>query len=467
MNKKYMITADLFTLPYKDDDSILYAPRVGFACVVNPDMVGLLADLNSIHIDNLNVEQKAALDFLDNKGILNGSDEYDCVKELPEKYTPTMVTLFPTNQCNLRCTYCYASAGEWKSLTMDWQTAVNAVELVIHNLIEKGAKHFSMGFHGGGEPLLPWEFVKRIVMYVEERCAEEGMDPFIYAATNGVLSEKQLEWIIKHLRNLNISFDGLPHVQDYQRPLPNGKGSFEFVDRTMKFLDEHDFQYGMRGTVTDYNLELMEETIDFVGHNYKVKSVHLEPLFYCGRCKTSGTMKPDIEKFAENFMRCESRCVPFGIQLTYSGCHLEFLRNSFCGVSSDNFSVTPDGHITSCFEVTDKSDPKSEVFFIGKVLKDGNIELNEEKRKYLHSLTVDHLDYCQDCFAKWHCAGECAAKIEHGHYRGDRGNERCQLNRQLIRNRLIGIIEGKYKSPFTRYYGELSENMSHSGKNKT
>jgi len=457
MDKAYAITADLFTLPYKDSASILYAPLVGFACIANADTVNLLADLDTTDFSTLNEDQKSVLDFLDKKGILNGSDEFDCIKHLPEVYTPTMVTLFPTNQCNLFCKYCYASAGDRKPMFMDWHIATNAVEMVIRNLKEKGAKHFSMGLHGGGEPLYPWEFIKKIVIYVQERCAKEGLDPFIYAATNGILSIKQLEWIIKHLKNLNISFDGLPQVQDHHRPLPNGKGSFEYVDRTMKFLDENNFPYGVRGTVTDYNINLMEETIDFIGQNYKVKSVHLEPLFYCGRCKTSGTMAPDIQAFAENFMKCEPRCIPYDIQLTYSGCHLEFLRNSFCGVSSDNFSVTPDGYVTTCFEVTDKSDPKSDVFFSGSIKENGQLDINEKKRKYLHTITVDNLNYCQDCFAKWHCAGECAAKIEHNDYQGDRGNERCQLNRQLIQNRLTGIIEGNYKSPLTRYYGDLTE----------
>ena len=434
-------------LPYKDGNSILYAPRTGFACIVNEDTVGLLSDLDDLDEETLNENQRRVLDFLDEKGILNGSEEWNCAADLPEVYTPTMVTLFPTNQCNLRCTYCYASAGDWTPMTMDWQTATSAVEIVIENIKEKGYQSLSVGFHGGGEPLYPWAFIKRIVRYIEERCAEEGLEPFLFSATNGVLSEKQLEWIVRHFKNLNISFDGLPHVQDHHRPLPGGRGSFEFVDRTMRFLDAVEFPYGVRGTVTNFNIALMEETIDFIGQNYKVKTVHLEPLFYCGRCRTTDVMKPDMQAFAEHFKACESRSASYGIQLTYSGCHLEFLRNSFCGVSRDNFSVTPDGYVTACYEVTDKSDPQSDVFFIGKINSNGKLDIDEKKRKYLHSLAVDHLTYCQDCFAKWHCAGECAAKVEHGDYRGDRGNERCRLNRQLIQNRLTGVLEGTYQSP--------------------
>jgi uncharacterized protein len=446
MSKKYEITADLFILPYRNEDYILYAPRVGLASIVNQDTVNFLSDLDSVKYDNLKEEEKTIIDFFSEKGILNGSKEFNCINQLPEQYTPTLVTLFTGNQCNLRCIYCYASAGECKPMKMSTTIAFAAIEKVIENLKSRGMKNLSLGFHGGGEPFYEWKLVREIVSYTEERCEENGIEHFIYSATNGVLSEKQLEWIIKHFKNLNISFDGLPQVQDYHRPLTNGKGSFEFLDRTFRFLDDHNFPYGIRGTISDYNIGLMEDTIDFIGQNYKCKSLHLEPLFYCGRCKTTGTMCPDIEKFEENFIKCQAKAAEYGINLVYSGCHIEFLRNSFCGVSSDNFSVTPDGYITACYEVTEITDPRSDKFFIGRINEDGSIYVNEEKRKFLHLLTVDKLDYCKDCFAKWHCAGECAAKLEPENYTGVRGNERCLLNRKLIYNNLVGIIEGTYKN---------------------
>ncbi|MFQ5605715.1 MAG: hypothetical protein ACE5HS_20800 [bacterium] len=34
-NLPYQITTDLFTLPYKNGQAVLYAPLLGFACVVN------------------------------------------------------------------------------------------------------------------------------------------------------------------------------------------------------------------------------------------------------------------------------------------------------------------------------------------------------------------------------------------------------------------------------------------------
>ena len=447
MSGKYNVTCDLFTVPYKDDMKILYAPRLGFVCTANHDLVNLLSDLDTIDENSLNKDQKAALEFLDNKGILNGSKEVSVIKSFPEKYSPTMVTLFPTNQCNLRCRYCYASAGDNNPKFMDWHIATSAVNQVITNLKNNNLELMSLGFHGGGEPLFPWQFIKRIVTYTENLCAKEGLKLVVFSATNGLLSEQQLEWIIKHFNNLNISFDGLPHVQDYHRPLPDGKGSFEFVDRTMRFLDSHNFDYGVRSTISSYNVELMEETIDFIGQNYNVKNVHFEPLFYCGRCKTSGSINPEFKIFSKNFQKCETKCRPYSIAFTYSGCKIETLTSSFCGVSSDNFSVTPEGYITSCYETTSKNDPKSETFFIGRISKDDRLEIDKKKRQFLNSLTVGQLIYCKDCFAKWHCAGECAVKLGHTDYTGKRGHDRCELNRQLIANRISNILEGTYYHP--------------------
>jgi len=444
LETNYKITCDLFSLPYDDFNQILYAPRLGFISIVNNDLVNLLADVETLDVQILNQEQKAALDYLHKKNLLNGSSEMNIVSPTLIEYEPTMLTLFPTNQCNLRCKYCYASAGDFKPLTMDWFYATNAIDTLINNVKKRGSKSVALGFHGGGEPLFPWELIKRTVEYAEEQSAKAELKISIFSATNGLLSSSQLEWIIQHFSNLNISFDGLPHIQDIQRPLPNGKGSFEFVNRTIKFLDDHQFNYGLRSTISSLNVDVMENCLDYIINNYKTKTIHFEPLFYCGRCKTTNSLSPEMEKFIENFIKCELKAKECGITLVYSGCRIDNLTTSFCGATQDNFALTPDGYLTTCYEVTSKDDPKSDTFFIGKITENGQVEIDESKRKYLNSLSVDNLAYCSDCFAKWHCGGECIAKLGHTDYSGPRGHDRCKLNRHLIKNRLINIAQGNY-----------------------
>lgn len=448
VSDKYKITCDLFSLPYRDGLQVLYAPRLGFVCSANEPLIDLLAHLDSLDSDALTSEQRSALAYLTEKGVLNGTPPGPLTPPNPGPFTPTMTTLFSTNQCNLRCRYCYASAGDRAPLTMDWRYATAAVYLIIQNAAEKGHQAAQLGFHGGGEPLLPWKFIQNIVRYAQELCDKAGLRLLVHAATNGLLSQRQLEWIIVHFQGLNISFDGLPDIQDRHRPLPNGMGSFEFVDKTLRFLDERGFNYGLRSTISAFNVERMEESLDFIAHHYKVRRVHFEPLFLCGRCRTSDDLNPDLKSFSENFQQCETRCADYKIVLTYSGCRIETLTDSFCGVSRDNFSVTPDGYITACYEVTSRDDPKSETFFIGRINDQGQLEINEAKRRFLQSLKVENLNFCQDCFAKWHCAGDCAAKLDHTDYAGPRGHDRCRLNRELTAHRIIALLEGtNYPGP--------------------
>lgn len=444
MSDRYEITCDLFSLPYRDGLRVLYAPRLGFVCSANEPLIDLLARLDSLGPDTLTGEQRSALVYLAEKGVLNGTPAAPLTPPEPGPFAPTVTTLFSTNQCNLRCRYCYASAGDRDPLVMDWRYATAAVDRIIHNAVEKGQPAVQLGFHGGGEPLLPWRFIQDIVRYTEDACDAAGIRLSVHAATNGLLGERQLEWIVAHFQGLNISFDGLPDIQDRHRPLPDGQGSFKFVDRTLRFLDEQGFNYGLRSTISALNVERMAESLDFIGGRYRVRRVHFEPLFLCGRCRTRDDLNPDLTRFSENFRRCEARCADYDIVLTYSGCRIETLTDSFCGVSRDNFSVTPDGHITACYEVTSLDDPKSGTFFIGRIGEDGHIAIDEEKRRFLHSLKVENLSFCQDCFAKWHCAGDCAAKLDHTDYAGPRGHDRCELNRKLTAHRIIALLEGTH-----------------------
>jgi uncharacterized protein len=442
MADKYSVTCDLFTIPYEEGLQLLYAPRVGFLCEANKDVIELLANLGTAENSGFNPEQQKVLDYLVENGVLNGSAEAAVEIKFPEEFTPTRVTIFPTNQCNLRCIYCYASAGESEPMTIDWHYAITAVDTVIRNAKKIGDNFISVGFHGGGEPLFPWTLVKRIVEYAEEESRKNGLRCSFFSATNGLLSEKQLEWIVQHFSDLNISFDGLPHVQDHHRPLPDGKGSFRFIDKTFKYLDAHGFNYGIRSTFSDYNLDLMEESFDFIVENYKPKTIHFEPVFQCGRCKTDEGYRVSLGRFARYFRKIEEKNKDGKVRFTYSGCRVESLSNVFCGVSRDGFSVTPDGYITACFETTSLRDPKSEFFFYGKINDAGEIIIDDVKRKFLLGLTVENLDYCADCFAKWHCAGDCVAKLGHNNLTGERGHERCHLNRQMVKDKLISILNG-------------------------
>lgn len=441
INKKYQLSCDLFLLEYKGDNKIMYAPRLGFSFVANPDLQNLIGLVVNNRITRFTEKQAGVLNFLESKGVFNQNRERQVDNPVPVDFKPLRLTIFPTNRCNLRCIYCYASAGDFKPMKIKWSYVTTAVDFVVRNLKESNVDTFKLGFHGGGEPLFEWALIKKIVAYAEKICHENSLKLTVDSATNGLLSVNKLEWIVKHFASLNISFDGNAFSQNYHRPLPSGAGSFEYVDRTMKYLDSKDFRYGIRSTISSTTLDQMEESLRFIISNYKVKHIHFEPLANTGRCLTNKTLSIDLFRFSEEFAKCEEIAMRAGVYLTYSGCRFDTLSNAFCGVSCDNFAVTPDGYIASCFEVTSAEDPRSEKLFIGKISEEGEIIIDQEKRNYINFIRVNNLEYCNDCFAKWHCGGECITKLGHDDYLGPRGNERCQLNRDLIRKNVIKFIE--------------------------
>jgi len=437
---QYKITTDLFTLPYKNEESVLYAPLVGFVCKANDDLINFLANLEDMENEAITPELKQIIEFLIKKGIINGSQS-----ELPDttrnkELSPSQLCLFPTNQCNMNCIYCYAAANRIAAKTMDWEIATSAVEYYINLMKKEGRKFFGLEFHGGGEPFFAWNLVHNIVNYIDERCSQEHFETKICSATNGVLNDKQLEWIVKHMSFLCISFEGLPHVQDYHRKMADGTGSFEYVDHTIRYLDEHRFSYMLRCTVSKHNEDLLDETIDFILQNYKTKLLCLEPVYICGGCY-SDDLKTDFSKFAENYKRLEPVCAAKGLRLEHSGAQFERIVSSFCHVGNDDFAVTPDGYLTKCWEVTSKDYPLANTFIFGQMLPEGKISLNHKKLDFLRSLAIDKLSYCKDCFAKWHCAGGCVTKLGHDRYDGSRGGDACKATRELIAHRIIQLLE--------------------------
>ncbi|MBN1559041.1 radical SAM protein [candidate division KSB1 bacterium] len=339
----------------------------------------------------------------------------------------------------MRCIYCYASAGENSPKFLQWEVAKAAIDLVAANAKKLGVKHFSVGFHGGGEPTLDWRLFTRCVEYSKKVSEEIGIKVLNSVASNAVFNNKQMDWILKNLNSMSISLDGPSDVQNYQRPLVNGKPSYDIVFKNLKRLDEAGFNYGLRSTITDYNVRRMSEIVEHFLDNFKTKQIHFEPLFFCGRCHTFKINAPNYRMFMREFLKAIVIADQHKVRLAYSGLRLGGLTSTFCGACGSNFSVTPFGDVTSCFEVTEKEDPRSAIFFYGK-WQDAKKEfdIQEDKLDYLRSFHVQNISYCRDCLAKWHCAGDCLAKVAaDADVEGERDSNRCRLNQEITKRRIM------------------------------
>ncbi len=136
------------------------------------------------------------------------------------------LTLHLTESCNMRCRYCYGPHRD--GAAMSWETARRAVDL--GGRLNHG-QTCGIAFFGG-EPLLCWELLQRVVLEGEERKrAGEGRYRF-KITTNGLsLTDARLAWLAEHHVLVAMSLDGVAPAHDAHRRLPGGEGTHAAVLR--------------------------------------------------------------------------------------------------------------------------------------------------------------------------------------------------------------------------------------------
>ncbi|HPA20127.1 MAG TPA: radical SAM protein [Verrucomicrobiae bacterium] len=436
---------DLFVIPRKYGEYYLYAPLRRGLAVVNQATAATVAAYLKGGKASLSPPGQAIIDRLYDAELMGKSAPDPPVYPENCVFYPHEVTLFPTTRCNLRCRYCYADAGR-SALDMPWEIGKAAIDLVATNAGRAGFRKFGLGFHGGGEPTVAWEFVTRCVTYAKAKADELGLETDLYAATNAVLSPEQREFIVDNFSTVNVSLDGPADIQDYNRPKVGGAGSYDDVSQSLKFFDKHQFFYGIRTTITALTVNRMSEIVEGFMSEFRPGYLHLEPAWFCGRCMITGEQPPEDNVFLENFMKAFEAGRRLGIDVHYSGARLDVLTSKFCAAPGDGFTVLPEGAVTSCFEVMDSCDPRAAIFHYGQYdPAKKTMSFDHERLAELRRLSVENLPFCRDCFCKWHCAGDCLAKVfARSGSAIHQGSARCGLNRAMTLEQLERLVRQEH-----------------------
>ncbi|MDR1540445.1 MAG: hypothetical protein LBU32_21090 [Clostridiales bacterium] len=418
---------ELFFLPNGEND-ILYAPLRRFIAEVSSSVKNAVAaHMNGLALDE---SQNKVIGILKDKGVFDEAEP----PKIEEEFCPTRVTLFPTDFCNLRCRYCYASAAEGGH-RLPMNAARAAIDLISENAKKKGYSQFSLGFHGNGEPFMAQDIMQECCEYAAGIAEKNNVRCQFSTATNGVLSDSDLDFLLAWIADVNVSFDILPDIQNRQRPTAGGGGSFDRVSHTLSRLDAAGAQYGIRATITTESVTRLREMAAFAKEHYpKCNVLHMEPVFEVGRALLTGQSSPPSEIFVREFIKAQNELKGSGIRLVYSGARSNGLYASFCSVCRNGFTVTAEGNATSCYEVCTYQDPRAQRYIYGKYdEQSGKFLFDSEKMELLSKLNVSNFSYCEDCFCKWHCAGDCTAKtLGLGSLEQHAGSERCVITRALI-----------------------------------
>ena len=322
--------------------------------------------------------------------------------------------LHVAHTCNLNCSYCFASQGKYHGdrAIMSYEVGKRALDFLVEN--SGNRRNLEVDFFGG-EPLMNFDVVKKLVAYARSIEKEKGKNFRFTLTTNGVLVDDDvIEFANRECSNVVLSLDGRKEVHDRYRVDYAGNGSWEkIVPKFQKFVEARGGKnYYMRGTFTHANPDFLEDIKVMLDLGFNELS--MEPVV-CAEGDPSALTDDDLpivmeqyEKLAELMIERDKAGKPFTFyhyMIDLSGGPCIYKRISGCGSGTEYMAVTPWGDLYPCHQFVGE-----EKFKLGDIWQGVT---NKETQCEFGNCNVYARPDCRDCWAKLYCSGGCAANAYH------------------------------------------------------
>jgi sulfatase maturation enzyme AslB (radical SAM superfamily) len=327
-------------------------------------------------------------------------------------FAPVCLTVYPNNECNLICKYCYATPNSPSKPAprVALTTLRAAAGLVARNCAARSLP-FTLVLHGGGEPTLDQRLADAILDAVERITIEQGLPLFRYVATNGVMSAVKAAWLAERFDLIGLSCDGPETIQARQRPLWGGESSTPFVERTAQIAHEAGKLVHVRVTVTPYSVHRQTEAAEYICRQLKPQEIHVEPVYRLGRAMAAGRDCFDVEQaeeFVAEFLKARGMARRRGVEWLASGSRPGEIHGPYCQVFRDVLHLVPGGVATACFKTVDAGRARKQALVIGEQeMASGHFGLDEARLGVLRDALRREPPQCATCFNRYHCVRDC------------------------------------------------------------
>lgn len=171
-----------------------------------------------------------------------------------------LIRVLLTDVCNLACSYCKVMPNivDVSSTPLSYEKMECAVRMFFQNSCAETPKivHIS-----GGEPLMRWNGIKRIVSLVE-RYRREKERYYVALGTNGILlTGDRVKYLSQHGVKVIVSMDGRAEIHDLLRRDRSGRGSHGRSVAGITLLRDADIEYGLSMVVGRHNIGCLTEEI--------------------------------------------------------------------------------------------------------------------------------------------------------------------------------------------------------------
>lgn len=321
------------------------------------------------------------------------------------------IVLNVSNNCNLKCKYCYAEEGMYAHKNKGLMSA-QTLDNVINYLKNLGVEEIGIVSLFGGEPLLNFPIIQKALSDFTTYFNVFNFE----VVTNGYLLTEEIIKLFKFYNvNLSVSIDGPRECTDKLR----GEGTFDKAFRALKLAQNANYpKLSASATYTKihedmgYSFEDIEEYFESIGVRATISRVlsndmELLPEQSFDLERQRANIRDSLYKLENNIQRGSLN--PF-LYRTLMSLFLDTKSYSFCDDLDPSISLTfdYDGSIFNCFHFWGEDKYNVSDGTINSGIEFVNDKNNKKK--------------CKECWARNLCK-ECTAAIMQGtlteSFRGD------------------------------------------------
>lgn len=363
--------------------------------------------------------------------------------------------LHVTNNCNLRCNYCYLDKTKED---MDADIGRKSIDAIFRSALKHRFKRIKLKY-AGGEPSLHMTSVMELHDYAVQLAQEYGIALDATILSNGVvLSQQAIDHLKARQISVMISLDGLGNYHDSQRPFASGKGSSQYVLRTIDRLLANEVVPFISVTVSLRNLEglpglvqyILERDLPFSLNYYRDNecSGHIADLRFADEQIISAMRS--VFALIEEKLPARSLLGSLLDKADMTAPH----RHT-CSVGQNYLVIDQRGGVAKC------------QMEIKRILTTVNtvdpLEVIRKDRWGVQGLAVEEKEGCRTCEWRYWCTGGCPVATYRSTGRYDVKSPNCNIYKALFPEvlRLEALRLLRYERPITltceRDYSGLRE----------
>lgn len=349
---------------------------------------------NSFYSKQDIIEQLIEIDLLKPLGNVKS-------KQNSGMFTELVAWLHVTNQCNLRCDYCFVNKT---ADFMSEEIGVKAIDTIFRSAKVNGFQRVKLKY-AGGEPTLNFNLIRLMHERALELSSKMGIEIHEVVLSNGtVLRSDIVDYLVDNQIKLMISLDGIGKFNDEQRRTLGGQGTFQKIQKNLIMLKKKEATPIISITVTGRNHHglreltkwLLSQKLPFTFNFYRENNLSKD---FSDLSAENSELATSILEALEEIQNAPPAYSILG--MLSDRARLDAYHEHTCGVGNSYMVIDHLGQISKCH--------MHMKYPITSVFAENPLVVIKQDQGPLQNPNVLEKEGCKNCEWRYVCAGGCPA----------------------------------------------------------